>query len=267
MSGRYKDYICVFDSGVGGISVLKKITELLPAENVVYFGDSANAPYGSRTAENVRHLTLQTIRHFSDEGVKAVVIACNTATSAAVTDLRRTFAMPVIGVEPALKPAVMAGYHRILVMATPVTLRLEKFHRLEERYGRNVEVIPVPGIGVVEEIEKGDFDSPALAAVLEKLLGPYAGKIDAVVLGCTHYPFIRKQIARVLGDVPAFDSGEGTARELRRRLSEENLLADAEREMSPASGQGMKRGQVIFCSSRNTPEELRLYQWFYRQPV
>jgi glutamate racemase len=255
MNGKYWNYICVFDSGAGGISVLREITRLLPGEDIVYFGDSANAPYGNRTEEDVRALTMRAIRHFADEGVKACVIACNTATSAAAPLLRSTFSIPIIGVEPALKPAVMDGHRRILVMATAMTLRLEKFHRLAEKYGKNAEIISVPGIGIVEEIEAGRTDTPEFHRLLENLLGRYRGQVDAVVLGCTHYPFIRRQIAEVLGDIPFYDGGAGTARELKRQLGERGILAD--------SG---KNGQVIFLSSRNTPEEIALYNRFYRMP-
>ena len=252
MNGKYLNDICVFDSGAGGISVLREITRLLPHEDIVYFGDSANAPYGSRTEEEVRELTLSAIRHFVDEGVKACVIACNTATSAAAPLLRSTFSIPIIGVEPAVKPAVLAGHRRILVMATEMTLRLEKFHRLAEKYGKGAEIIPVPGIGVVEEIESGRTDTPEFHELLENLLGRYRGRVDAVVLGCTHYPFIRRQIAEVLGNIPFYDGGAGTARELKRRLDENGILSARDRD-----------GRVIFLSSRNTPEEIALYRKSY----
>lgn len=256
MSGKYQDYICVFDSGLGGISVLKEITRLLPHENIVFFGDSANAPYGVKTEKEVQDLTMRAIRHYVDEGVKAIVIACNTATSAAAPLLRSTFSIPVIGVEPALKPAVMAGHRRILVMATAVTLRLEKFQKLEERYGKNAEVITVPGIGVVEAIESRKADTEEFHDLLENLLGPYRGKVDCVVLGCTHYPFIKKQIAAVLGDLPFYDGGAGTAKELRRRLEERGIL-----NASPA------QGRVIFESSRDTADQIALYHEFYTLPI
>ena len=135
MRKAFNDYIGVFDSGVGGISVLKHLTEQLPNENFLFYGDSANAPYGEKSVEQVRALAFDIVRRMVEDGVKAIVIACNTATSAAAKELRRAFKLPIIGVEPALKPAATAsGRHRVLVMATPVTLSLQKYRNLWDRY-------------------------------------------------------------------------------------------------------------------------------------
>lgn len=257
MDRKYENYIGVFDSGVGGISVLQEMTKLLPHEKFVFFGDSANAPYGEREVEEVQRLTLAAVQPLVDGGIKALVIACNTATSSAISLLREKYKdIPVIGVEPALKPAVDAGCQKILVMATPVTLTLEKFHELEERVGYDVEVIALPCPGLAARIERADLEAEDLKEMLSKLLRRQAGQVDAVVLGCTHYPFIRKQIKDIVGDVPFFDGGAGTARELRRRLKEKNALAE---EKGP--------GEIIFMSSRETEEELELYKWFYKQKV
>lgn len=222
------DYIAVFDSGVGGLSVLRHLQQRMPGENYLYFGDCANAPYGSRSTEEVRALTLaavETILHAYP--VKALVVACNTATAAAITTLREKYPERiVIGIEPALKLAVdrFPG-GRIGVMATEVTLREEKFDMLLHRFdaGCTVEKIPAPGL--VELIEQGKVDSPETDRLLEKLLLPYAGKLDALVLGCTHYPFAANAISRVLGPkVILLDGGEGTAKETERRLAAANLL-------------------------------------------
>lgn len=252
---NFKDYIGVFDSGVGGISVLKALIRELPYENFLYYGDSANAPYGEKTTEEIQKLSMRIADHFVEEGVKAIVIACNTATSAAASLIREKYQgrMPVIGEEPALKPAAEADEDRdskILVMATPATLRLEKFQKLKKRLEYEAEFIPVACVGLAARIEKGNFDAPDMRELLQRLIGPYKGKVDGIVLGCTHYPFVKKQIREVMGDVPLFDGGEGTARELRRELEERSLLRKEQ-----------LSGKVVFQSSLDTPEEMKLYQW------
>ena len=224
------EYIAVFDSGVGGISVLRELVRLLPQEHYLYFGDSANAPYGNRPTEQVRQLTLRAAEALMSRGIKALVVACNTATAAAIEQLRQTYPDTVIiGIEPALKVAVdrfPAG--RIGVMATQVTLREEKFAHLLERFPDvSIDLIPAPGL--VECIEGGMTDDPATEDLLHTILGPYAGKLDALVLGCTHYPFVKKTIAKILGDATVLlDGGEGTARQTRRCLEQAGLLRSGE---------------------------------------
>ena len=222
------DYIAVFDSGVGGLSVLRHLRQRMPGENYLYFGDCANAPYGSRSTEAVRALTLAAVESIlAAYPVKALVVACNTATAAAIRDLREKYPERIIiGIEPALKLAADKFPGGCIgVMATQVTLREEKFDILLHRFdaGCTVEKIPAPGL--VELIECGKADTPETDALLEKLLCPYVGKLDALVLGCTHYPFAAKAISRVLGDgVVLLDGGEGTARETERRLQAAGLL-------------------------------------------
>ncbi len=249
-------FVGVFDSGVGGISVLQHLTRELPHEDFRFFGDSAHAPYGEKTADQVRSFSADIVQHMVDEGAKAIVIACNTATSAAAPLLRATYShIPVVGVEPALKPAVLAGGEgKVLVMATEMTLELDKFQRLEERWAEGAEVVTAACVGLAGRIEQGNLDAPDLLELIEGLVGRYRGEVDRVVLGCTHYPFVRAQIAQVLGDVRFFDGGAGTARQLRRLLTENGLLREA------------GEGTVTFASSIDTPEELELYSWLYRQP-
>lgn len=251
-----RPFVGVFDSGVGGVSVLRHLVRELPHEDFRYFGDSAHAPYGERTPEEVRSLSRAIVDSMVADGAKAVVIACNTATSAAAPMLRETYAdLPIVGVEPALKPAVLhGGEGRILVMATEVTLTLDKFHRLAERWAEGVEVETVACAGLAERIEHGNLDAPDVIELLERLVGRYRGVVDRVVLGCTHYPFVRRQIAQVLGDVTFFDGGAGTARQLRRLLEQGGLLDE-----------GSKEGSVTFSSSIDTPEELALYRMLYEQ--
>lgn len=220
--------IAVFDSGVGGISVLKELVALMPNENYLYFGDSANAPYGEKTTEEVRSLTLLSAKMLFDRGAKALVVACNTATSAAIHILRETYPDKIIiGIEPALKVAAdrfPAGH--IGIMATAVTLREEKLCHLLERFPRaTVEKIAAPGL--VELIEQGKADSAETEALLAEVLAPYVGKLDALVLGCTHYPFVKDTIGKILGDKTALlDGGPGTARQTKRCLEQAGLLND-----------------------------------------
>lgn len=204
--------IAVFDSGLGGISVLRALVQRLPGEDFLYFGDSANAPYGVRPVAEVRRLTQDVIGRLYDRGIKAAVIACNTATSAAIGPLRAAFPdIPVIGIEPALKPAV-AHHRRVLVLATPLTLREEKFVALMHQCAGCAEIVPLPCPELVEFVERGELDSPALTAYLARQLGPYAGRVDAAVLGCTHFPFARRAIRAALGgNVTLYDGSDGTA--------------------------------------------------------
>ena len=241
------DYIAVFDSGVGGISVLRHLVRVMPSERYLYFGDSANAPYGTKTKEEVRNLTFAAAKMLMERGIKALVVACNTATSAAIQDLRRAWPeLIIIGIEPALKLAAdkFPGGH-LGVMATPMTLREEKFARLMERFQESCEIHKIPAPGLVELIESGKADSPETDELLRRLFAPYP-KLDALVLGCTHYPFAAKSISRVLGDgITLLDGGDGTARETKRRLKEACLLRTGE-------------GTVAILNSRDEPELLAL---------
>ncbi len=221
------DYIAVFDSGLGGISVLRHLRRVLPQERFLYFGDSANAPYGTKTKEEVKALTFSAAEKLMSRGIKALVVACNTATSAAINDLRAAYSdLIVVGIEPALKLAAdKFPRGAIGVMATPMTLREQKFAALMARYEDSCRVYKLPAPGLVELIESGKADSPEADALLQDLFAPLPEKLDALVLGCTHYPFASESLRRVLGkDVALLDGGDGTARETRRRLAEADLL-------------------------------------------
>ncbi|MBE6608929.1 MAG: glutamate racemase [Ruminococcaceae bacterium] len=226
---KNKRPISVIDSGLGGISVLGHLLEELPSEDFVYFGDTANAPYGSKTTEEVLTLTLDNIKMLEDEYyAKAVVIACNTATGAAAEKCREIYShMPIIGIEPAIKPAVtLSGKEapRVLVMATPLTLSQEKFVHLAEKYNPNADLIPLPCPGLSQVIESGG-DEKAVVTLLDKLFeGVECHNIDAVVLGCTHYPLIKEYIAKYFPKAVIYDGGLGTALQTKRRLAEAGLI-------------------------------------------
>lgn len=257
---RKRQPIGVFDSGVGGISVLQELIRIMPNENYIYLGDSKHAPYGTKPLEEVRELTFENVRLLLGQGAKGLVVACNTATSAAVRLMRSTYPqLPIVGIEPALKPAALQKEHpRVLVMATPMTVQQEKFRQLMARYEHKAEIYPLPCPGLMEFIEAGDLESERLHDFLQKLLEPYLAKqLDSVVLGCTHYPFVRKMIRRIVGDtVTIFDGGEGTAREMRRRLAEADLL-------NPSG----ERGWVRFENSVATEAELALCRRLLEQEI
>ena len=241
------DYIAVFDSGVGGISVLRELTKLLPKERFLYYGDSANAPYGTKTTEAVRKLTLAAADRMLCKPVKALVVACNTATAAAIDALRKAHPdLIVIGIEPALKLAAdRYPGKRIGVMATEVTLREEKFDTLLHRFHEKHPVTKISAPGLVELVEAGKADSEEAYDLLSGILTPYKGKIDVLVLGCTHYPFAKAAISRVLGaDVVLLDGGEGTAREAKRRLALADLLSDGEGEVLWESSSGTETSEL-----------------------
>ena len=243
--------IGVLDSGLGGISVLRELVKLMPGENFIYYGDSANAPYGTRIPEEVIDLTKKDVEFLLERGAKAIVVACNTATSVAIKELRAAYeeVLPVIGIEPALKPAVKAKEHsKVVVMATPMTLSQTKFNSMMHIYEDDANIIKMPCPGLVEYIESGVLEGPVLDAYLEKQFAPYdKAEIDAVVLGCTHYPLIREVIQKHLPGVFVYDGGFGTAKQTKRRLAERGLLSDRE------SG-----GKVEIFNSRNTEEILEL---------
>ena len=242
-------YIAVFDSGVGGVSVLRELRRLMPGERFYYFGDSANAPYGRRTTEEVRALTLAAAKKLLvDLSCKALVVACNTATAAAIIELREEYPDRIIvGIEPALKLA--CDRHpggTVGIMATDVTLREKKLAALMERVKRDCTVLRVQAPGVVELVEAGKCDTEEAVALMEQLLGPHVGRLDALVLGCTHYPFMKGAMGQVLGEgTELLDGGEGTARETKRRLLEAGLLHE-------------DRGELVVENSSGDPEKIAL---------
>ena len=243
--------IGVFDSGVGGLTVVREIMRNLPDERIVYFGDTARVPYGSKSKNTVIRYSRQIVHFLETQQVKAIVIACNTATSVAASTLRQQYpSIPIIGIEPALKPAVLWKEHdKVAVMATPATLALPKFHELMKHYSKESDIYPVPCPGLADYVEKGIFDGEEITEFLKGLLAPSLEKhVDAIVLGCTHYPFVEKVIQRIAGpDVKIFNGAHGTALELQRRLRIAELLTPS-----------IEKGTVEFYSSSTNPETIKL---------
>ena len=228
---RHRSPIGMFDSGVGGISVLREAVRQLPSERFIFFGDTKNAPYGTKTKEEVLSLSRRVVETLLAMGCKAIVIACNTATSAAAAALRAEYpGLPIIAMEPALKPASLL--HRdgvVLALATPGTIAGEKYAHLYALYGEGVVSLPCKGL--MEFAERGDLNSPALHAYLSELFQPYLYRnVEAVVLGCTHYVFLKRAIGAHFPSAPLIDGNEGTVRQLGRRLKEMNLLAPLDQE-------------------------------------
>lgn len=249
-----KNCIGVFDSGVGGVGVLKELVSIMPHENFIYYGDSLHAPYGEKTPEQVIELVKNVVNHLLEQEVKAIVIACNTATSVAASVLREKYPeMSIFGMEPALKMAISSEKkNKVLVMATPVTLHLDKYLSLQHRFETQADITSVECPGLAKMVETGNLQDKELYDLLESLLGKYKGQVDNVVLGCTHYPFVKRQIKEILGNVPVFDGGKGTASQVKRVLEEKNLLNDSS-----------EKGQIIFESSKETEEEIEIYRRLY----
>ena len=247
------------DSGVGGLSVLREAVRVLPYEDFIYFGDSANAPYGTRTVKEIRELTSKAVEKLMEYDIKALVVACNTATSAAISELRSRYKdMPVIGIEPAVKPAVVCSTGgRIIVMATPMTLRQRKFRELIKTYDTEADIVPLACEGLMEYVEQGISDKKGLMDYLDKTLGPYVTEdTESIVLGCTHYPFIIKEIKEYLGDrnIMLIDGSKGTSSQLKRKLEEKDLLRDQDHV-----------GKVTILNSSEDPEMIKLSERLLQQ--
>lgn len=222
----------VFDSGFGGASTLRDLMRELPFERFIYFGDNANAPYGDRPEEEILALSEAAADLLLHKGVKALVVACNTATSASIKALRMKLDVPVVSVEPAIKPACMAeGRGKVLMLATVATTRLARYRALKNRMPDPERVIDVGCSGLVELIESGLTEGEKIEAALHDKLAPFEGmRIDGIVLGCTHYPFIAPAIRRYAsahftGEHRLYDGNAGTARQLKRVIDSRRLNA------------------------------------------
>ena len=243
--------IGVFDSGVGGLSVLHEIRTLLPHESLLYVADSGHVPYGEKSPEFIRERCRLIAAFLLERGAKALVLACNTATVAGVAELRELYPqLPVVGMEPAVKPAAAATRSGVVgVLATTGTLKSAKFAALLDRFASDVRVITQPCPGLVERIEAGDLDSAQTRALLQGFVAPLLAQgCDTLILGCTHYPFIKPLLQTLVPpSVSLIDTGAAVARQLQRLLDERGLLA-----VGPArpahywsSGDSAQMGKVL----------------------
>ncbi|BBA42791.1 MULTISPECIES: glutamate racemase [Burkholderia] len=234
--------IGIFDSGLGGLSVLRAVRAQLPDESFIYVADSHHAPYGPRDEAFITERTLAIGEWLAREGAKALVIACNTATARAIATVREHLSIPLVGVEPGIKPAAALSASGVAgVLATQSTLNSPRFQALLDRYGAGRRFICQPGHGLVEAIERGDTNSPALRALLDSYLQPMLDDgADTLVLGCTHYPFFAETIRDLVGDrMTLVDTSDAIARQLVRVLDERNLRAPA----------GTRAAPPRFCST------------------
>lgn len=250
--------IGVFDSGVGGLSVLKHVRAALPRHDLLYVADSGHVPYGDKTPEYIRERSLALTQFLVDRGVVAVVIACNTATAAAAATVRARFALPIVAMEPAVKPAVAATKSGVVgVLATVGTLESARFAALLGQYAGDVEIVTQACPGLVEQVEAGELESAATRALVERYTQPLIARgADTLVLGCTHYPFLKPLIADVVGaDVTLIDTGAAVARQLVRRL-----VGPAQ---WPAEGTPAER----FWSTGDLPDARRIMSQLWGRPV
>ena len=222
--------IGIFDSGIGGLTVLRHIQDLLPSEPVIYIADREHIPYGNKSDDFIQSRSIFITEFLLAQPVKAIVVACNTATAAAVHTLRDRYDLPIIGMEPGVKPAIARSRNGIIgILATERTLRSGKFKILLERHANGSDVYIKPCHGWVEHIEAGDRNDTLTKAMIEETVAPLLEKgVDTLVLGCTHYPFLIEPIRQVVGrDISIIDTGLAVASHLQRRLAENDLLCDS----------------------------------------
>lgn len=234
--------IGVFDSGIGGLSVLQKIREQLPNEDLIYVADSGHAPYGDKPREFIEARAFAISHFLISQDVKALVVACNTATYAVAEKLRTHFTqIPIFAMEPGIKPAVLTTKTGVIAtLATESTLSSEKFKKLVDEFSDGKKVLIQPCYGLVELIERGDLSSAHTRTLLEKYIHPLLEQnVDTIVLGCTHYPFVHELIEDIVGkNVTIIETGEAVAKHVRKRLTEQNRLNNSD-----------KNGQTVFWGS------------------
>ncbi|WP_281541043.1 glutamate racemase [Maribacter aestuarii] len=219
--------IGVFDSGIGGTSIWKEIQALLPKENSIYLADSKNAPYGEKSSEEILGLSIKNTEYLLNHNCKLIVVACNTATTNAIDYLRKTYKVPFIGIEPAIKPAALNSRSKSVgVLATKGTLTSSLFHSTSLNHGEGIEIVEQQGKGLVELIESGEVGNEKTRQLLQEYLRPMLDKgIDYLVLGCTHYPYLIPLLKELLPEsVKIIDSGEAVARQTKSILEQHGIL-------------------------------------------
>lgn len=225
--------IGIFDSGLGGLTVWRRIKKILPNEQLIYLADSGNCPYGPKPEEEIKRLAIACTDFLIDKGCKIIVVACNTATSAAISHLREKYAIPFVGMEPAIKPAArLSKTGSVGILATAGTLNGELYKQTQQRYANHVKIQLQIGTGLVQLVEKGETDTPEAAALLKSYLEPMLeANIDQLVLGCSHYPFFKPLLKTLtLGKVRIVEPSKAIARQTRRVLLLNKLLANPKEE-------------------------------------
>lgn len=237
---KREESIGIFDSGIGGVTVLKEIIKILPNENYIYYSDSKNNPYGDKTDEEIIEICDKIVSNFIEQKCKAIVIACNTASAKAAKSLRQKYPyIPIIAIEPAYKMVYDFAFDKVtLVMATKGTIESEKFHKLYNKYD-NHKTYLMACQGLADIIEEGNKEK--IEKYLKKNLSKYIGKVHNVVLGCTHYPLIQDEIKDVLGDVEFFNGAESLAKHLKDILEENDLVNNSD-----------DKGRIEFFDSSNS---------------
>ena len=254
--------IGIFDSGVGGLSIAKCISEQLPHENLVYVADTLHAPYGEKSIEFIIERVNTIAHHLVEQGAKVLVIACNTATVNAVTQLREQLSIPIIGVEPAIKPAALQSESKkVAVLVTQATSENSQFKSLITKHQNGAEVFIQPCPGLVEKVEQGLIDNHCCDQLLRSYLSPLiAKKVDRIVLGCTHYPFLLQQIERIIEEEDASISLVETALpvtlQLISQLEKHNISAAKSRQ-----------GTRLFYSSQHSEYQQQLFSKLWQSPV
>lgn len=215
-----------FDSGIGGITIWKEVTTLLPNENTIYLADSKNAPYGEKPKEDILKLSIKNTEYLLNKGCKLIVVACNTATTNAIDYLRKHYKVPFIGIEPAIKPAALqTKTNSVGILATKGTLASSLFSKTSALYASNIKVTEQVGIGLVDLIEQGKLNSSEMTTLLHTYIAPMvAADIDYLVLGCTHYPFLIEQLRTMLPEtVTIIDSGKAIAKQTQHILTANHI--------------------------------------------
>lgn len=227
MNTQQQAPIGMFDSGLGGLSIWKEVSKWLPNESILYVADSGNCPYGAKPKSTIRALSERIVLQLLEQGCKMIVVACNTATAAAIQYLREKYSIPFIGIEPAIKPAAQRTKTGVVgILATKGTLEGDLFHQTKTRYASDVDVVVQVGTGLVEIVEKNLLDAPSSYRLVQQYIQPMINaRADQIVLGCTHYPFLMPLIERVVeGRAKIINPAIAIAKQVRRVLQKKNLL-------------------------------------------
>lgn len=255
--------IGIFDSGVGGLSILHEIHALLPNEQLLYIADSANAPYGDKSVSFIQQRSLVLAKQLIKQGSKALVVACNTATTEAIALLRQQLSLPIIGVEPAIKPAAKQSKNKIIgILATHRTIQSQRVQQLIQHYAQGVKVItqPCPGLMEIVESNQESYSNENLQLLQSYIHPLLKQQIDTLVLGCTHYPFLLEPIRDLVGsDMLILETGKPVALQLQRTLKQDNNLAQQEIITEK------KQEKVTFYSSLNTLQNKQTIQRLWQQ--